>query len=252
MALNETPSLPGCVRLSSKPSLFCPGCGHSLILKNLGFVIDKMKIARQSIIGFDIGCSLLAYDWFEINSLQTHHGRTVPIVCGYKIAAPNSVAIAYQGDGGAYAIGLQSLLHAAHRNNAITVIVVNNTLYAMTGGQMAPTTLCGEKTTTTSDGRDCQKQGTPFLGPETVAIVSAPKSYIARGIVTNPLQMQIFFQKAIKNQIQHNSFSLIEILSMCPINWKTNPQESLAFLEKMRTVFQVGEIKCHAECSVSE
>lgn len=237
--------------MSSKPSLFCPGCGHSLVLKNLGLVIDKKKIAKQTVVGFDIGCSLLAWDFFDINSLQTHHGRTVPVMVGLKKADQSRIAIAYQGDGGAYAIGWQSLYYAAYRNDPITAIVINNTVYGMTGGQAAPTTLCNEVTATTPQGRICNGDEKPFLGPETLATISHAKSYLARAIVTNPIQMRTFLEKALNNQIKHKSFSLVEILSICPVSWKTGPRQSIDFVEKkMRLVFPVGEIKCHAECTV--
>lgn len=237
------PTLPNCAKLSSKPSLFCPGCGHSIILKNLGFVIDEMKIAKKTVVSFDIGCSLLAWNWFDLNSLQTHHGRTVSFATGFKEADKNRVVIAYQGDGGAYAIGWQGLYYAALKNKPITAFIVNNTVYAMTGGQTAPTTICDEKTTTAPEGLDCLINSQPFLGPEILAKVANKNAYIARTSMTNPLQMKIFIEKAIKNQIENNSFSLVEILSICPTNWRTGPKESLDFVsQKMRPVFPLGVV----------
>ena len=136
----------------TKPHLFCPGCGHGIALKQLGYAIDELKIQDKITFGIDIGCSLLAWNFFDIDTIQTHHGRTTPVMVGYKMMKPKRVAIAYMGDGGGYAIGLQSLLHAAFRNDPVTVILVNNSNYAMTGGQMAPTTRIGEITTTTPGG----------------------------------------------------------------------------------------------------
>lgn len=232
--------LANCFKNESKPHKFCPGCGHGIALKELGFCIDELNIAKQTVIGIDIGCSLLAWDFFNVNTVQTHHGRTVPVMSGYKIASDKNIAIAYLGDGGAYAIGLQSLLTAAHRNDPITVIVINNTLYGMTGGQMAPTTLLDELTTTTPLGQKLK----PFFGLELLKNVADKSAFIARGIVSQPLPLRILIKKAIENQIKNHSFSFVEVLSMCPVNWKKDAKESLQFLEfNMLNNFPIGEIK---------
>ncbi|MEM4261210.1 MAG: thiamine pyrophosphate-dependent enzyme [Candidatus Woesearchaeota archaeon] len=239
MFFKYTPPFPKCYKKESKPHKFCPGCGHGIALKSLGYVIDDLNISNKILIGVDIGCSLLAWDYFDLNTIQTHHGRTVPVISGYKLCAPQMVGIAYVGDGGAYAIGLQSLLTAAHRNDPITVIVINNTLYGMTGGQMAPTTLLGEVTTTTPNGNI----NTPIFGPELIKNVTTKNNFIARGIVSQPNELKNIIKDAIKFQIDKKSFSFVEILSMCPVNWKKNSQESLEFLEeKMAKQFKLGEI----------
>ena len=236
----EKPRFPLCYKKESKPHKFCPGCGHGITLKSLGFAIDEIKIASKTIIGVDIGCSLLAWDYFDVNTIQTHHGRTVPVISGYKHIAVDDVGIAYVGDGGAYAIGLQSLMTAAYRNDPITVIVVNNTLYGMTGGQQAPTTLENEITTTTPEG----KRNKPFLGPEAIKKIANEKSYIARSIVSDPIKLQETIKNAINNQIIKKSFSFVEVLSMCPVNWKKDAKESLSFLENnMKKEFNIGELK---------
>lgn len=238
----QQPDYPKCFKTSSKPHKFCPGCGHGIALKALGFAIDDLGIAQKTLIGVDIGCSLLAWDFFDVDAVQTHHGRTVPVISGYKLATPEKIGIAYVGDGGAYAIGLQSLITAAHRNDAITVIVVNNTLYGMTGGQMAPTTLCEEVTTTTPKGRSCEISQ-PFLGPELLKTVSAPTVYLARTIVSQPSDVEEKIKKALENQVKNHSFSFVEVLSICPVNWKKDAKESLEFLEKnMKKYFPLGEI----------
>jgi 2-oxoglutarate ferredoxin oxidoreductase subunit beta len=129
------------------------------------------------------------------------------------------------------------------RNDPITIIVVNNTIYAMTGGQLAPTTLIDEKTTTTPEGRDEKKSGRSFLGPEMVAAIAAPDSYIARGIVSQPDQLKTYLEKALRNQLEKKGISFVEVLSTCPTNWKTNARESLRFLEaKMAKFYNVGEL----------
>jgi 2-oxoglutarate ferredoxin oxidoreductase subunit beta len=147
------PRFPKVYKTESKPHMFCPGCGHPIVLKMLGEAIDDLRIAKKTIFLVDIGCSLLAWDFYDLPTTQTHHGRTVPVAVGFKMVDPKKVVIAYVGDGGGYAIGLQHTITSCLRNNPITTIVVNNTLYAMTGGQMAPTTTEGEITTTTPSGK---------------------------------------------------------------------------------------------------
>ncbi len=119
--MSTTPDFPKCYKKSSKPSNFCPGCGHSLVLKALGQVIDNFGIQKKSVLGVDIGCSLLAWDFFDVDTVQTHHGRVTPVMSGIKFGNPKAIAIAYMGDGGGYAIGFQSLLHAALRNDNMTI-----------------------------------------------------------------------------------------------------------------------------------
>ncbi len=238
-------SYPKSFKISSKPNKFCPGCGHSIILKKLGFAIDELKIQKKTLFGIDIGCSLLAWDFFNVDTVQTHHGRTVPVVSGYKLIKPKKTCIAYVGDGGAYAIGLQSLITAANRNDPITVIVVNNTLYGMTGGQMAPTTLKDEVTSTTPKGKNIEEKGNPFLGPELIKSLPNKKSYVARGIVSEPQELRQLIKKALEHQIKNKSFSFVEVLSTCPTNWKVSAQGSLDMLEdKMSICFKnQGELK---------
>jgi len=235
--------IPKCYKKESLPHLFCPGCGYGVILKSLGFTIDQLKIAHQTVLGLDIGCALLAWNLFNVDTIQTHHGRTIPVMAGLKLAKPKAIALALVGDGGAYAIGLQSLLHSAHRNDPLTVIVVNNSLYAMTGGQMAPTTLEGEITTTTPLGRDCQKTGLPFLGPETVIPLTNQFAYVARVSIRNPIVLEETFKKAILNQMKGKGFSLVEVLSVCPTNWKTDAEKTFQFLQEMENYYRLGEIK---------
>lgn len=233
---------PKSVKISSKPDKFCPGCGHSITLKILGEVIDELKISHNMIFGIDIGCALLSWDYFDVPTVQTHHGRTVPVISGYKMVKSKEIGIAYVGDGGAYAIGMQSLINAANRNDAITVMVINNTMYSMTGGQMAPTTLQGEITTTTPGGKRLDEKGKPFLGPELLSALPNDKMYIARTSVLKPLLLKKTLKKAIEHQINKKSFSFVEVLSMCPTNWRKDAKESINFVEKdMQAVFKLGE-----------
>lgn len=228
----------------TKPHRFCPGCGHGLVLKALGQAVDDLDIQGRAIFGCDIGCSLLAVNFFNLDTTQTHHGRTTPVIVGIKRARPELVCIAYMGDGGGYAIGSQHLVNAAARNEKITIILVNNTQYGMTGGQMAPTTMPGQKTETSPFGRDPEKTGFPFQGPEMVAAISKEGAYVARGTVSNIRQLRGFLKKALENQMAGNGFSFVEVISACPTNWRTNARETWNMVEKVIPEhFRVGEIK---------
>lgn len=238
--MKDNLNLPNCAKLSSKPSNFCPGCGHSLVLRNLGFVIDELGIASDTIFATDIGCSLLAWDYFDINTIQGHHGRVAPLATGLKRGSQKSTVISYMGDGGGYAIGLQGLIHAAKRNEPITVILVNNTVFAMTGGQAAPTTVAGEVTETTPGGMF--NEG-PFWGPELIRRVASKNAFIARASVDNLINLKSCLKKGLENQTKNNAFSFIEILSYCPTNWKTNTKETLDYLEKLKKTYPLGEVK---------
>lgn len=242
--MSVQPAMPKCWRVESKPHKFCPGCGHGLVLKVLGQAIDELGIQDRVVFGCDIGCSLLSWDFFNVDAVQTHHGRTTPVITGMKRANPNIIGIAYMGDGGGYAIGSLHLVNAAARNERITAILVNNTQYGMTGGQMAPTTMPGQKTETSPYGRDPEKTGYPTQGPEMVAAITRDGTYAARGTVANLKQLKKYFIKALENQMAGNGFSFVEAMATCPTNWRTNAKETWAFLEQsMPQFFAVGELK---------
>jgi 2-oxoglutarate ferredoxin oxidoreductase subunit beta len=234
------PRTPRVTNMMTKPSNFCPGCGYGIFLKTLGAVIDEMEIAPRTIIALDIGCNLLAWDYYKLDTVQTHHGRVTPLASGYKRANKDSVTIGIAGDGGLYAIGLQSFLHTARRNEPVTIIGVNNTLYAMTGGQAAPTTLPGEETDSTPGGFFTYDK--PFYGPELVKQVATGKPFVARASVLNIPQMKGFLRMAIENQMKGH-FSYVEILSFCPTNWKTDAKGSIEMIEKMQKAYKCGVIE---------
>jgi len=234
-------AMPDLLNIKTKPSMFCPGCGESIILKHLGIALKDNHLQNKTTFIIDIGCALLSWNYFNLDTLQSHHGRSIPVATGYKMVRKSRNVIAFMGDGGAYAIGLQSLLHAAFRNNPITVIVVNNTDYAMTGGQMAPTTLSNEITTTSVSGKDPKEVGPAFHGPELVRQIANKNAFIARASVSNPTMLDTILTKAFKTQSENN-FSMVEVLSICPTNWKMSAMESFDFLAKMEKVYPVGEI----------
>lgn len=244
-------SMPSSFNLESKPHRFCPGCGHGLVLKALGMAVDELDLSARIVFACDIGCSLLAWNFFNFDSLQTHHGRTIPVMVGLKRASPDLVAIAYMGDGGGYAIGLQHLISAALRNDAITVILVNNTVYAMTGGQMAPTTMLGQKTETSPSGRDQQETGAALKGPEALQGIVHSGAYLARGTVARVSQLRNMLKKGLSAQLE-GDFSLIEALSTCPTNWRTGAAATWSFLEQeMGSYYPAGELEPHRERSLS-
>jgi 2-oxoglutarate ferredoxin oxidoreductase subunit beta len=219
----------------AKEAKFCPGCGHPIVLRFLYSVLKEMGLEKKAVLGLDIGCSLLAWDFLPINTFQTHHGRVTPTMVGFKRSQPDSICIGYTGDGGAYAIGMQSLFWAALRNDPVTVIVVNNTVYAMTGGQLAPTTMVGQKTDSSPSGNDQP----PVMGPELVRPLNS-KAYIARTAVNDIVGLQSALKKAFEAQKAGN-FSLIEVLSYCPTNWRTKGTETNEYLEGMKGVFKLEE-----------
>lgn len=230
---------PKCVRWESKPHLFCPGCGHPEVLKAFGFAVDTLEAQRRVAFGVDIGCSLLAFDFFNIDTIETHHGRTVPVMVGFQKANPESISVAYVGDGGAYAIGMGSLINAAMRNDSILVIVVNNGVYAMTGGQEAPTTLPGRVTKTSPYGADTHY----VKGPDMIRHMN-PKAFVARGITTRQMDLRDMMQEGMEHVRDHKGFAFIEVLSPCTLNWGTidNPAETFRILEKeMAKVFRLGK-----------
>lgn len=220
------PNFPACYKISSKPHKFCPGCGYGIILKNLGRVIDEEKLAATFTFFTDIGCNLLAWDFFDLPTAQTHHGRTVPTAVGFKMAQPFKIVVCLIGDGGGYAIGLQNLIHACLRNSPITVILVNNINYGMTGGQSSPTTP--------------GQIGKIFMGPEFLKKIAWPKAYLARASSDRPGMIKDYLRKAIKAQRASN-FSFVEIISACPLNWKTNAAQTIERVKALEKIFTLGE-----------
>lgn len=236
-------NLPTSWKKATLPQKFCPGCGQAEALKILGYAIDELGIQNKTVYATDIGCSLLSWNMFDVDTIQTHHGRATPVAVGFKLAKPDSVAIAFMGDGGGYAIGAQHLVNACMRNDKITVILINNANYAMTGGQMAPTTLLGQRTTTSPGGRKINQFGPPLHGPEMLSQIASPGAYIVRGTDNNFNGLLAIYKRALQNQIDGRGFSFVEVLAMCPVNWKTDAQGSLAFIDEMAKIYPLGEIK---------
>jgi len=233
---------------SLKRNLFhyCPGCGHSIIHRVIAEVIDEMNL-QDRVIGIPPpGCSVFAYYYLDIDMAESAHGRGAAVATGIKRAFPEAIVFTYQGDGDLAAIGTAETIHAANRGENITAIFINNAVYGMTGGQMAPTTLRDQKTTTTPYGRDVKIEGYPLRISEMLALVKGAV-YIERTAVNSPANIKKTkkaIRKALQVQIDGLGFSLVEILSPCPINWKMSPLEAWQWIDKeMTKEFPLGVIK---------
>jgi len=229
--------------LKNVPFRFCPGCGHSIIHRLIAECIDNLGI-REKVIGIaPVGCAVFAYDYFDFDMLEVAHGRPPAAATGLKRAAPDRIIFSYQGDGDLAAIGTGEIVHAANRGENISVFFVNNATYGMTGGQMAPTTLCNQKTTTTPSGRKKKTDGYPLHVSELLATIEGT-SYIARTAVNsykNVMDTREAIEKSFRYQIEWKGFSLVEILSPCPVDWKLSPKDALIWIqEEMIPVYPLG------------
>lgn len=225
---------------------YCPGCGHSVAHRLICEVIDEMGIQDKALGIPPPGCSVFAYHYIDVDMLESAHGRGTAVATGYKRAYPDAIVFSYQGDGDLSAIGTTETIHTANRGENITAIFINNAVYAMTGGQMAPTTMLGMKTTTTPYGRDKLIEGYPIKMSEMLALTKGAV-YIERVAVNSPANIRKTkkaLHKAFQTQIDKLGFSLVEILSPCPTNWKMTPIESWQWVDKeMTKEFPLGVIK---------
>ncbi len=225
---------------------YCPGCGHGISMKLLAEAIDELGIRDRVILVSPVGCSVFLYYYFDVGNVQVAHGRAPAVATGLKRARPDSIVISYQGDGDLAAIGSSEILHAANRGELITCLFANNAIYGMTGGQMAPTTLLGRKTTTTPFGRDKIKDGYPLHVSEVLSSLEAPVfvERVALGSTKQILAAKRAIRKAVETQVKGLGFSLVEILSPCPTIWKQDPVEAQKFVrETMAEVYPVSN-KC--------
>lgn len=220
--------------LKDAPFHYCPGCGHSIIHRLIAEVIEELGIGEITIGVPPAGCAVLAYDYFDVDMGEAAHGRGCAVATGIKRILPDRIVFSYQGDGDIAAIGTAETIHAANRGENITVIFVNNSCYGMTGGQMAPTTVLGQKTTTTPGGRTAPLHGAPIDLSQMIAIARG-SVYIERTSVHSVrhiLKTKKALMKAFTAQMNGRGFSLVEILSPCPTNWKLTPVEACAHIEK--------------------
>jgi 2-oxoglutarate ferredoxin oxidoreductase subunit beta len=225
---------------------YCGGCGHGVAHRLVAEVIDQLGVRERTVGVAPVGCAVLAYDYFRFDVTEAAHGRTPAVATGIKRVLPDRVVFTYQGDGDLAAIGTAEIIHAANRGEAITVIFINNGIYGMTQGQMAPTTLVGQKTTTTPRGRNIRNEGHPIRVCELLNALEAPL-YLERVALSSPRNVRRA-RKAILNgfraQIEHNGFALIELLSACPTYWRMSPAACMKRIEEeMVPVFPVGIIR---------
>jgi len=212
---------------------YCPGCTHGIIHRLVAEAIDELDILDRTVGVLPVGCSTLAYNYFPCDIYQAAHGRAPAVATGVKRSIPNNVVFSYQGDGDLAAIGTAETVHIATRGELVTTIFVNNCIYGMTGGQMAPTTLPGQVTETTPYGRDANLAGNPIRVSEMLATLDGP-AYIERVAVNNVpniLKAKKAIKKAFEYQIEGKGYTFVEVLSICPTNWGLSPQESLKWLE---------------------
>ena len=232
--------------LTDAPFHYCPGCTHGIIHRLVAEALDELQIEGKTIGVAPVGCAVMAYDYFACDMVEAAHGRAPAIATGLKRSMPENIIFTYQGDGDLASIGMAETVHAATRNENITIIFVNNAIYGMTGGQMAPTSLPGQVTQTSPYGRDVNNQGFPIKVSELLSSLDGPE-YIERVAVNNVKNVRNAKKailKAFKNQVEGKGFSLIEVVSSCPTNWGMTPSNALKWLEEnMLPYYPLGVYK---------
>jgi 2-oxoglutarate ferredoxin oxidoreductase subunit beta len=232
--------------LASTPTHYCPGCTHGVAHRLVAEVLDEMNLREQTIGVASVGCSVFAYNYFDFDFVQAPHGRAPAMATGVKRTLPDRIVFTYQGDGDMASIGTAEIVHAAARGENITVIFLNNANYGMTGGQMAPTTLPGMKTTSSPNGRDVETMGYPLRAAEMLATLDGA-GFIARRSLHDPKNIRLAkkaIRTAFETQARGLGFSMVELLSICPTNWGMGPVQSLKWLEDhMIPFFPLGEFK---------
>ncbi|HCX04975.1 MAG: 2-oxoglutarate oxidoreductase [Tissierellales bacterium] len=225
---------------------YCPGCTHGIIHKLVSESLVELGVLGDAIGVIPVGCSALAYKYFNCDVHQAAHGRAPAVATGIKRVRPENVVFAYQGDGDLASIGTAEIIHAAHRGEKITTIFVNNAIYGMTGGQMAPTTLIGQKSTTSPEGRSEEHSGKPLKVAEMLATIDGAK-YVERVSVDTPANVRKAkkaIKKAFKCQLEGKGFSIVEVLSTCPTNWGMVPNEALQWLrDNMIPYYPLGNFR---------
>jgi 2-oxoglutarate ferredoxin oxidoreductase subunit beta len=225
---------------------YCPGCGHSTVHKLIAEVVDELDIREKTIGVAPVGCAVFAYDFFDFDVTEAAHGRAPVVATAIKRVHPDKVVFSYQGDGDLASIGMAETIHTANRGENITIIFINNTNYGMTGGQLAPTTLIEQVTTTSPYGRDVKTYGYPIKMLELLAPLQGVK-YLERVKVTDApsvVKAKKAIKKAFINQITNIGFSMVEVVSSCPTNWRKDPVESNKMIdETISEYFKIGLIK---------
>ena len=232
--------------LTNAPLHYCPGCTHGIIHRLVAEAIDELGIEGKTIGVAPVGCAVMAYDYFACDMVEAAHGRAPAVATGLKRALPENIVFTYQGDGDLASIGMAETVHSATRGENITIIFVNNAIYGMTGGQMAPTSLPGQVTQTSPYGRDTATAGFPIRVSEMLSTLDGPE-YIARVAVNNVKNVKAAkkaIKKAFQNQVEGKGFSFVEVVSACPTNWGMTPSKALQWIdEKMIPYYPLGVYK---------
>ena len=225
---------------------YCPGCGHGIIHRLICEVIDELEIREKVIAIAPVGCAVLAYNYWNFDCTEAAHGRALAVATGIKRVRPENIVFTYQGDGDLAAIGIGETIHAANRGENLTVIFVNNAVYGMTGGQMAPTTMVGQVTTTTPTGRDLKNDGPALKVSEMLAMLPQVY-YVERTSIHSPqsiIKTKRCIKTAFQNQIDGLGFSLVEVLSSCPTYWRLSPNDAFLWIKDvMLKEFPLGRLK---------
>ncbi|MEA2038119.1 MAG: thiamine pyrophosphate-dependent enzyme [Nanoarchaeota archaeon] len=224
---------------------YCGGCGHGIIHRLVAEILDELGIRGKTIGTAPVGCAVLLYDYFNCDIIECAHGRPPAVATAMKRLMPDKILFTYQGDGDLAAIGTGETIHSANRGENFTIIFVNNAVYGMTGGQMAPTTLLNQKTTTSPAGRKSSLEGFPLKVCELLATLDGT-TYIERVAVDTPanvIKAKAAIKKAFQYQIEGKGFTFVEVLAMCPTNWKVSTSESLNFVDNMKKHYPLGVFK---------
>ena len=225
---------------------YCPGCGHGIVHRLVAEVLEEMGLLDKTAGISPVGCAVFAYNYFNCDMFEAAHGRAPAVATGIKRVHPDHCVFTYQGDGDLASIGTAEIVHAAHRGEKITTIFINNAIYGMTGGQMAPTTLVGQKTTTCQNGRDPEHCGKPIRVAVMLATIEG-SAYIERTAINttaNIIKTKKAIRKAFECQMERKGFSMVEVLSTCPTNWGLSPVESMTWLEEnMIPYYPLGVFK---------
>ncbi|MDD3126967.1 MAG: thiamine pyrophosphate-dependent enzyme [Candidatus Izemoplasmatales bacterium] len=232
--------------LTDTPLSYCPGCSHGIVHKLVAETLEELGVLGETIAIASVGCSVFSYKFFNVDAVQAAHGRACAVATGVKRNLPDRIVFTYQGDGDLASIGIAETIHAANRKENITVIFINNCIYGMTGGQMAPTSLIGQKTTTSQTGRKSDVHGNPIHISEMFSQIEGV-AYLERVSVCNPRQVRNAkkaIKKAFTYQMEKKGFTMIEVLSSCPVNWGMTPVDALKWIEeKMTPVFPLKVFK---------
>ena len=233
--------------LKDCPTHYCPGCGHGIAHRLIAETIDELGIRGRTIGIAPVGCAVLAYDYLDVDMVEVAHGRAPAVATGMKRTNPDKIIFSYQGDGDLAAIGTAEIIHAAHRGERLTVIFINNAVFGMTGGQMAPTTLLGQVTSTTQKGRSADSDGYPLQVSELLAVLPGA-AYLERCALSSPSHIRQA-KKAVKHAFERQlnnepGLSLVELLSPCPTYWRMTPPKAMEWIEnEMTKVFPLGKLK---------